>query len=303
MKNSLTNRPESTDFFKTALKLKGSITPKVIKTVVFFMLYALIISIIGHFKPQIALPIGPFEYGGLIMGLVLVFRINSGYDRWWEARKLWGNIVNQTRNLSIIIMSYTNNDDTHWQVKMCGYISALPFLIKSHLRSRDLLIEVQDFLSQDILNLLQHSENRPNLLSLIISQELQLAKTIHGMDGFSFLKADDQREQILNAQGACERILSTPMPLVMAIKARRFILLFLVVLPFALINISVFITPWILFLVAYALLSLDQISIELQNPFSEKNLSHLPLDQICQTIAKNLLELQKTIMTPNASEI
>lgn len=294
MKNLLTNQPENAGFFKTALKLQGSATPKVIKTVLFFMLYAVTISFLGHFNPQIALPIGPFEYGGLIMGLVLVFRINSGYDRWWEARKLWGNIVNQARNFAIIILSYTNNDDKHWQLKIMQYMAAMPFLIKSHLRAEDKLFEVKSYLNDDILKLLYNTENRPNLLSLMIGQELQKARKFHGMDGFTFLKADDQREQIINAQGACERILKTPMPLVMAIKSRRFILLFLLVLPFALINVSVFITPWILFLVAYALLSLDQISIELQNPFSEQNLSHLPLDHICQAIAANIKELQES---------
>ena len=79
----------------------------------------------------------------------------------------------------------------------------------------------------------------------------------------------------------------------MAIKTRRFIFLFLLALPFALVDISVWISPVVSGLVAYALFSLDQIGIELQNPFSEDRLSHLPLNDICATIEKNIIELQK----------
>jgi putative membrane protein len=292
MKNRLTNQPENIGFFQTALKIQGSATPKVIKLVLFFMFYAIFISVLGHHHKKIALPIGPFEYGGLIMGLILVFRINSGYDRWWEARKIWGNIVNQSRNFVIVLLNYTKTDDKVWLKNTCHMMAALPFLIKTLLREKvPNHVHLQKLLPSDVYKAVIQDKNPPNCLSSIIAQELQKARDYHGLDGFAFLKADDQREQLLNAQGACERILKTPMPLVMAIKSRRFILLFLLVLPFALINTSVFLTPWVMFLVAYALLSLDQISVELQNPFSEENLSHLPLDNICQTIQTNILDL------------
>lgn len=291
MKNRLTNQPENIGFFQTALKIQGSASPKVIKVVLFFMFYAFIISVVGHFHPEIALPIGPFEYGGLIMGLILVFRINSGYDRWWEARKIWGSIVNQSRNLVIALCHYTKTEDHAWLKKTCLLVAALPYLIKMHLRGQKDIHEIKPLIDAVTYQGLVKAKSPPNVLSAWIAQELQTARDFHGLDAFGFLKADEQREQLLNAQGACERILKTPMPLVMAIKSRRFILLFLLVLPFALINVSVYLTPWVMFLVAYALLSLDQISVELQNPFSEDNLSHLPLDLICQSILSNIEEL------------
>ena len=110
------------------------------------------------------------------------------------------------------------------------------------------------------------------------------------LNSFSFLKAEELREAILDCQGACERILRTPMPFVMAIKSRRFIFLFLIILPFGIVNYSVYINPIIVTLVGYALFALDQIGVELQNPFSTENLSHLPLSDICNTIEKNLME-------------
>ena len=87
------------------------------------------------------------------------------------------------------------------------------------------------------------------------------------------------------------------MPFVMAIKSRRFILLFMLILPFALIDYSVYISPIIVTMVAYALFSLDQIGVELQNPFSIDNLSHLPLNEICNTIENNITEIKKSHLT------
>lgn len=293
MSNKFVNRLEYIDFFKTALILNGSVTPKVITNVFIFMIYAILVSLLGHKYPFLALPIGPFEYGGLILGLLLVFRINAGYDRWWEARKIWGNIVNQSRNLSIIILNYTNHCESEWLYKVTNYIILLPYLIKDYLRDNSDIEWLRSRLDEKTFLKFARSVNRPNLLSLLIANELNTVRNVSQLDSFAFLRADEQREQLTNAQGACERILKTPMPFVMAVKSRRFILFFLLVLPFALINISPLITPWITFLVAYALLALDQISIELQNPFAISNLSHLPLTQICQSIEANIIELRQ----------
>lgn len=63
---------------------------------------------LNNYLPRAKLPIGPFEYAGFVVGLILVFRINAGYERWWEARQIWGDIVNKSRNLGIMLLSYTS---------------------------------------------------------------------------------------------------------------------------------------------------------------------------------------------------
>ena len=265
---------------------------KVMQNVGYIIIYSILVSCLCYFFPWALLPIGPLEYGGLIMGLILVFRINAGYDRWWEARKLWGNVVNQSRNLSIILMNYTQNDAKDWLMKITNMISALPYLMKDNLRENTNLHYLCHLIDNETIQQLNASKHRPIILASMIARELHIARSHHGLDSFAFLQAQDQIEQIIDAQGACERILKTPMPFVMAIKSRRFILLFLLMLPFALANVSLFISPFIACLVSYALFSLDQIGIELQNPFSEKNLSHLPLNDICETIDNNIKEIR-----------
>ena len=111
------------------------------------------------------------------------------------------------------------------------------------------------------------------------------------LDSFESYVLEGQRISLVDAMGACERILQTPMPLVYAVKTRRFIFMFLLLLPFSLLEKTGFYTIAIFFLVAYPLLSLDRIGIELQKPFDKKSLSHLPLDALCETIKLQGLDL------------
>lgn len=124
-----------------------------------------------------------------------------------------------------------------------------------------------------------------------IASLVQQARIIHHIDGFVFAELEGQQILLVDHIGACERILKTPMPLVYAIKARRFILIFLLLLPFSLIGKLGFSGVFIFFLVAYPLLSLDRIGIELQNPIDTQNLSHLPLHTICYSIKLHCLSL------------
>ncbi len=287
------NQYEYPNFMECALAIHGSVTPRVWKKVLAACVYACFISLLSIFIPSFALPISPFEYAGVIMGLILVFRVNAGYDRWWEARKLWGNVVNCSRNLAIIITSYIEPSNRDEIDKTLDLIAAMPYLMKNNLRGNTSVDEVKHLLSDETYGQLQQCQHRPNFISSKLASMLSLMQKSGKLNQFSFLKAEELREAVLDCQGACERILKTPMPFVMAIKSRRFILLFMIILPVALVNYSAYINPIIVTLVAYALFSLDQIGVELQNPFSIENLSHLPLDDICSTIDNNVMEIKK----------
>jgi putative membrane protein len=290
-KKSFVNQHEYASFMQNALALNGSVTPKVIGQVGLVVLYSCFVSWLHYLLPSMALPIGPFEYAGLIMGLILVFRINSGYDRWWEARKIWGNLVNHSRNLVIIVLNYASAESSHSHA-ILSYITAMPFVMKYSLRGDNRLQEVQLILDEASFLKLTQSTHPVNCLSSMIAGELQMLRNASALDGFAFMQAEEKRAMIVDCQGACERILNTPMPFVMAAKSRQFIFLFLLMLPFALVDTSIFFSPVVTGLVSYAFFSLDQIGIELQYPFSEDRLSHLPLSQICRNIQDNIENLR-----------
>ena len=135
----------------------------------------------------------------------------------------------------------------------------------------------------------------PSFVALQLADLLREACDTFHMDRFAFVQVDRERAALIDHIGACERILKTPLPLVYAIKIRRFIALFLLTLPLALLHrISTdWLVPIITMMVAYPLMSLDQIGIELQNPFSKANLSHLPIGDVSATIERNLIGLME----------
>lgn len=287
------NQYEYPNFLDCALAIHGSVTPRVWKKVVAACIYACFISLLSIFIPALSLPISPFEYAGVIMGLILVFRVNAGYDRWWEARKLWGTVTNCSRNLAIIITNYMRTSHKNERDASLGLIATMPYLMKNTLIGITSTDEVEHLLDDDTYIQLQQWKHKPNFISSKLAEIFSRLQENGTLNAFAFLKAEELRETVLDCQGACERILKTPMPFVMAIKSRRFILLFLLILPIALVNYSIYINPIIVTLVAYALFSLDQIGAELQNPFSIENLSHLPLNDICKTIENNVIEIKK----------
>lgn len=287
----LVNRPESKSFLATALAWRGSVSPRVMGRLIFTTLYAVIAHFITSHIPHIALPITPFEYSGAVLALILVMRVNSGHDRWWEGRKLWGAIVNQSRNLALVVKSYTEPKNEIAQ-SLLQWIAAWPFTMRDALRGERDLIEVEALLGAEEAKRLREVGHMPTYVGFKIASMLQALKQTNGIDGFMFLRAETERSQLIDAIGACERIRNTRMPLVLAIKTRRFIAMFLLLLPFALVDRVGWLNPLVVALVAYPLFCLDEIGAELQNPFSPRNLSNLPLDEICRNIAKNVLDLK-----------
>jgi putative membrane protein len=290
--NVLANQPESKSFMATALAWQGSVTPKVLPRVVVAAIYATLVCFVSTLVPAFGIPITPFEYSGTVLALILVLRVNAGQDRWWEARKIWGSIVNQSRNLALVLYGYseTKNENV---VTGLRWVAAWPHVMRESLRKEKSLVEVGELVGHHEAELLRKAENMSMYVSLKITEVLLEQRKL-GLDSFAFLRAETERSQLVDAIGACERIRNTRMPLVLAIKTRQFILFFVSLLPLGLVDSVGWMTPLIVALASYPLFSLDEIGAELQNPFSARNLSHLPLDQICKSISGNVMGLLNT---------
>ena len=232
----------------------------------------------------------------------MVFRTNAGHERWWEARKLWGAIVNQSRNLLIMTWNY-GSDDKHWREEMTKWVVVFSFATKESLRLKKDFNNLQDTLNESEIEDLKNAQHMPIFVAGKISGLLQQARSEYNLDMLLFTQFEKQRILLIDHIGACERILKTPMPLVYAIKTRRFILLYLLLLPFSLIDLSSSMSAIIAMLVAYPLLSIDKIGLELQNPFAQKNLSHLPLETICQGIKNTGIDMLATAQNTSTSKL
>jgi putative membrane protein len=281
------NQEEPNNFLRGALAWHGSVTPRILLSVCVVGIYAFSLMWIDsnyYNLPHFA--VTPFEYTGAVLGLLLVFRTNAGYDRWWEARKLWGGINNQSRNLLIMTSSY-GAGNKEWQQEISKWIVSFSFTLKELLRLQKNFDDLSDVLTPNEIAQLQQAQHAPIFAANKIAALLESARFKQQINHWTFTEFEKQRSLLIDYLGGCERILKTPMPLVYAIKIRRFILIYLVLLPFSLIDKAGLMTAPIAILVAYPLLSLDRIGLELQNPFAIKNLSHLPLQTICEGI-KNI---------------
>lgn len=284
-------------FWREAFALQGSVTPHVAPNVLLIGATALATvwfeHVVEHWtKVRVILEVAPYEIAGAALSLLLILRTNAGYDRWWEARKLWGGIVNQSRNLAISALAYGPVDDT-WRRSFVAWVAAFPHVARCSLRGDLLDPRVAELVGQAEAQRIAASVHMPSCVALALAEQLRDARQEGRLDEFAFLQLDKERALLIDHIGACERILKTPLPLAYSIKIRRYIAIFLICLPFALLHrmSNDWLVPFICMLVAYPLFSLDQLGIELQNPFSTSNLSHLPLDEISATIERNVTGL------------
>jgi putative membrane protein len=199
--------------------------------------------------------------------------------------------------LSQIALLYGPRDDA-WSERFVRWVASFSHCCRHSLRGERDLADMSAVLDERDLSELRRAEHMPLFVTQKIGKLLQDAIDTEQLDRFAFMQAEQQRTVLIDHIGACERILKTPLAGALSVKIRRFLFLYLFALPFGIFDKAGIATPFIVMLVAYPLLSLDQISVELQNPFSRSRLSHLPLDDICNTIQKNVFALLESQTEP-----
>ncbi|MAI71679.1 MAG: hypothetical protein CMM01_12295 [Rhodopirellula sp.] len=299
-------------FWVGALTIRGSAFPRVVVDILKFGVLAFLIVLTAtlakaKFDVVLAIPFSVLSAAGAVLGLLLVLRTNAGYDRWWEARKLWGGIVNQSRNLGVIASSY-GPPSGEWRNQFIRWTAVMPHVIRCSLREDPTLTEISRLVGRANAKRVSEAAHMPTFVATIIAQMLSEGRR-EGMSRYAFLQAEQQRSMVIDYLGGCERIRNTPLARASAIQVRQFIFMFLVALPFALMNEfaesttfsiagldfnhGIYLIPLFVMLLALPMLSLDRIGMELQNPFDTRRMDHLPLDAICHTIERNLMEVLK----------
>jgi len=278
-------------FWSEIFTLQGSVTPFVFRRVLVFGAIGLAVYWANELThPNLATDLGPYEVAGAVLGLLLVFRTNAGYDRWYEGRKLLGGIVNDSRNLAVTALSH-GPDDPAWRESVIRWVAAYGHVVRASLRGESVPGEVRSLVGSQWADEIAEAASMPSFVALRIGEFLRHACEQMGMDRFGFMEADMERSRLIDCFGACERINKTPIPWAYSVNIRRIIFLYMIAVPFALLDRAGWLTPLVTMLVAYPILSLDQIGVELQKPFWTKSLSHLPLDQITARIETDVLAL------------
>ena len=232
---------------------------------------------------------------GIVLGLFLVFRTNSAYDRWWEGRKLWGALVNNTRNLAHKLNAYLPKTDQEsrnfFKIMIVNFVVSVREHMRNNLKVGDLEAVGTDF--QERFNHVNHIPNRISSLLYERMMELYTKKEINGDQLFLL---DKELKEFSDILGACERIKNTPIPYSYSMYIKKFIFIFIITLPFGFVTITEYMTVPIVVLVAYILLSVELIAEEIEDPFG-KDVNDLPTDELSVKIRENVREIFETQST------
>lgn len=219
---------------------------------------------------------------GFVISLLLVFRTNTAYDRWWEGRKLWGSLTNNSRNLAIKLHALIGDekDKIYFRMLIPGYA----FALKSHLRENENYEEVDPVLD------LKREHHVPNQLAAKLFNKVNHLYTSGNITGDQFWLLNEELRSFTDICGACERIKNTPIPFTYSVYIKKFIFLYVLTLPFGwTTSLGYYIVPVVMFIL-YAFASLELIAEEIENPFGTDP-NDLPIDQICMNIRKHIGEI------------
>jgi putative membrane protein len=221
---------------------------------------------------------------GFVLSLLLAYRTNTAYDRWWEGRKLWGALVNNSRNLAIklSIMLNDENDKKFFRKVIPAYSSVL----SKHLLNE----EVSMMLFEDLNLEINHHNHRPNQVAKMIIKKVNELYKSGEITGDQFIIINSEIQSFTDICGACERIKNTPIPYSYSAFIKKFIFFFVMTLPFGFVfSLGYYVIPVVVF-IFYVLASLELIAEEIEDPFGS-DANDLPMTKIASNIKKHVEEL------------
>ena len=225
---------------------------------------------------------------GAALGVLLVFRNNTAYDRWWEARKVLGSLVNTSRSFALQANQYIKDEKV--RTHLIGLIGTFPFALKCHLRA--------DFQSFDVNHLGKEAVERinkwkhiPNGVAHYMMEVIQQQRESGEINDFKMIKLAEYVDQLIDILGKCERIRNTPMPAAHTYLLRVFIFVYVLIMPFGFIVALKFWTVLAVAAIYYVAMSIVVISEEIEEPFGTDS-DDLPVDGIAKNIFRNVMEIK-----------
>lgn len=227
---------------------------------------------------------------GVALGLLLVFRTNASYDRFWEGRRQWGNIVNDSRNIARLATSLLK-EDRDLLDRLLLWTMAWSWSVKHRLRGRQSIGPIAAELPTPEVLEVEHAQHVPLAVSRKMTEQIDAAQRRGLISDVQQSILEGNLQRLIEALGACERIHNTPLPFAYMVHLRRALIVYLVTLPMALVADFGWATVPALLSIAYILLGVEEIGVEIEDPFGD-DVNDLPLKTLCETIENNLQALR-----------
>ncbi len=271
------------DWWGVIFSIHGTIIPRIWQRVAALVFLTILLNI-GRIYFGLSLVVDALGHTliGVALGLVLVFRNNASYDRYWEGRRCLGCVVNASRNL---IRTGTIYAGLHEELAL--RITAYAISLKNHLRGEKHPEEFSPYLPEAEISLLETSMNFPLLIATSVSRLVQGCFKEGKISVFEATMMEGHVNELLNNQGACERILRTPIPFGHAAHIRQLLFIYVVTLPFVLVPKLEWMAIFAVMFIGFGLMGIEEAGVEIEDPFGDDP-NDLPVDDICKTIGRDM---------------
>jgi ion channel-forming bestrophin family protein len=249
-----------------------------------------------YHQTHLQVPIAAFGILGTALAILLGFRNNSAYDRWWEARRLWGTVINESRSLSrqystFFTMQHSkdgNEAELKSMIKEMTYRQiAFAYALSKHLRKNDVLKDLDPFLNAEEIEGLRKEKNIPNALIQKQAARLTYANKKGYIEDFRHMQIDTRMNSLCDALGGCERIKNTVFPRQYSFYTSVFTWIFITLLPFVIVPDLSYMTVPFSIIIGFIFFVLESIGYYIENPF-ENSINDIPMTSISRTIEINL---------------
>ncbi|MBL0053900.1 MAG: hypothetical protein IPP29_21600 [Bacteroidetes bacterium] len=223
-----------------------------------------------------------------VIGMLLVFRTNTAYDRWWEGRKLWGSLVNNSRNLAIKLSAFLDKEDQVNRSYFTALIPAFAMVLSKHLNKESTRLEL--FEDNLFSNRIKFDKHVPNQVSAMITRRVNKLYREGKITGDQLILLGPELQSFADVCGACERIKNTPIPYSYSVFIKKFIFFYVMTMPFGFVfSLGYLMIPLVCF-IFYILASLELIAEEIEDPFGGDS-NDLPTTLIANNIEKHVTEI------------
>lgn len=225
-----------------------------------------------------------------VISMLLVFRTNTAYDRWWEGRKLWGQLVNNSRNLALKLAGIIDNKDEENRRFFRRSIPMYAFALKEHLQSKVTFYMLDEKYVEELKPDIDMEKHVPNQVAKLMFAKVNELYQTKKITGNQLIVLNSELISFTDICGACERIKNTPIPYSYSSFIKKFILLYVLTLPLGYVfNLGYYAAPIVTF-VFYVLASLELIAEEIEEPFGH-DANDLPMGKLSENIQKHVHEL------------
>ncbi|MBD2578395.1 bestrophin family ion channel [Oscillatoria sp. FACHB-1406] len=293
IRQNLDFKREKRDWFRLALQLRGSVISGIWLRLLVCVAFGYFISLLYNRGYPVYISVLSGLVPSLVLGLLLVFRTNTAYERYWEGRKCWGSIVNSANNIASqiwVAVKEKEPEDREEKKAFVRLLVAFAIATKLHLRLQPPDRELERFLTPQQFEALQRLNSPPLQIIFLIRHYLQKQHSRDCINSEQLTAIFKLLDSLVDSLGACERILKTPIPLAYTIHLKQLLILYCLALPFQMVKDLGLWTGLVVGAISFAVFGIEEIGIEIENPFGYDP-NDLPLDAVCSNLERNIEDL------------